>query len=93
MPFILILTSLFENTELSLRMTDLLNPINTIFLRCILLQETDNYRIEEDNGLLLQYTCECLSVYVNDKLYFKLNNLIEIKLLLKPLNYPAYLSS
>ena len=83
MPFILVLTSLLDNTEMSIRMADLLNPINTIFLRCILLQETDNYRIQEDNGLLLQYTCECLSVYVNDKLYFKLNNLIEIKAIIE----------
>ena len=72
MNTILVLTSTLQNTEIYVKLEDILDPLNTIYVRTVLLNEVYTYKIGLENGLNFDYTSEQCSIYFNCTLVFKL---------------------
>ena len=58
---------------------DFLNPITTIFARCILLDQVDTLTVKGDRDLQFKYKNQSISVEIGDSLQFEIDGRSEIK--------------
>ena len=76
---VIILTSTLENIEISLKSTTFMNPLNTIYLFCILFREQEEYCIKLDNHITLKYVDSKLDILYKSTLLCSVNSTIDFK--------------
>lgn len=59
---ILVITSTLYNSQISIRLIDLMKAFQTIYVRAILLCEIDIYSIHEENGIKFEYKDNKLTI-------------------------------
>ena len=79
-PTVISLTCSSYNSELLIKLTDFINPINSIYVRCILLAEgIGRLCIKGDRGIEFNYENGSIDISINETQYFKIQNTHDIK--------------